>query len=135
MGFPLSSCLLPEISHSFSTCGSYLNFVFWILQANKTAGFSSGFDCPINWPSLRLEAVKNRKLTQCYFPLLSGCFPVPSVLFIFCPEFIITIFVESVSNRSYSAIIRSRTLHIFFWNHVTNAISISKIKCQSKPQK
>lgn len=83
MGFPLSGCLLPEISHSLSICGSYMNFVFGILQASKTAGCSSVLAAPWMGPSLSLEAVKNRKFTQCHLLLLSGCSPVPSVLLYF----------------------------------------------------
>ena len=54
----------------------------------KLWGFLQVLIAPWMRTSLRLEAVKNKKLTQSHFLLLSGCSPVPSVLFIFHSEFI-----------------------------------------------
>lgn len=111
LGFPLSGCL-PEISHSLSICGSYLNIVFWILQASKTAGcLFLGFGYPMDGTFPQPRSCKTQEIHSVSSSskwLLSSAFSAV----IFYPEFMLS--VEGWSNRSYSVIIRSRPQHIFF---------------------
>lgn len=113
MDLPQLGCLLPEIFHWLSIWNSFLNFALWFFKQVKQQVSLQVLAAPWTGLFLRLEAVKNRKLTQCQSLLLRGCSPVLSVLFIFFSRIYICFLQKAESNRSYLANSRSRTLHMF----------------------
>lgn len=134
MDLPQLGCLLPEIFHWLSIWNSFLNFALWFFKQVKQQVSLQVLAAPWTGLFLRLEAVKNRKLTQCQFLLLRGCSPVLSVLFIFFPGFIF-VFCRRLSPIGATWPIAEVETCTCFWIHLINAISILKLECQTKHQK